>query len=84
MSYLNGEKVLPPELLAMIRQYVQGACIYIPREKSESTRRRDKWIASRDRVICKRYQNGTPVRALAGEYFLSVQAIYKIIAKNRK
>ncbi|MDP3179975.1 MAG: hypothetical protein Q8M76_18835, partial [Spirochaetaceae bacterium] len=35
MPYLKGEEALPPELLAEIQKYVQGALVYIPRKPLE-------------------------------------------------
>ena len=84
MSYLNGEKVLPPELMDMIRHYVQGVCLYIPSANNKKQCRSSISLTARNSEFCARYQNGTPVRVLAGEYYLSAQAIYKIISKNRK
>ena len=82
MSYLNAEKILPPELLAQIRQYAEGVCIYIPRANEHRVRSRDTLLAGRNAEICRRYACGESVRSLAGKYYLSIQAIYKIIARE--
>lgn len=82
MSYLNAEKILPPELLEQVRQYAEGVCIYIPRAREQRVRSRDSLLAGRNAEICRRYACGESARSLAGEYYLSVQAIYKIIARG--
>lgn len=83
MGYLNGKDVLPAELLAMVQRYVQGKSIYIPRADS-SARRRISPLSRRNAEICGKYAAGIPVRQLAEEYYLSVQAVYKILASGRK
>lgn len=82
MSYLNGKDVFPPRLLEEIQRYVQGVNVYIPR-KGEMVRKKSD-LSERNLEICRRYACGQSVRHLSQEYYLSTQAIYKILAKNRK
>ena len=82
MSYLNGKDVFPPRLLEEIQRYVQGVNVYIPR-KGETARRNDD-LSERNAEICRRYAGGQPVRRLSEEFYLSTQAIYKILAKNNQ
>jgi len=81
MGYLNGKNVFPPELLEQIQRYVQGTCVYIPR-CGEKTERKGRF-QERNREICRKYAGGQSVRLLAEEYFLSPQAIYKILSGRR-
>ena len=80
MSYLNGKDVFPPKLLEEIQRYVQGVSVYIPR-RGEKVRKSDD-LSGRNSEICRKYASGQSVRCLAEEYYLSTQAIYKILAKN--
>ena len=52
MGYVKAEDVLPEEVLELIRQYIDGELIYIPRkgEKRETGRRivEDIWM----RLLC--------------------------------
>jgi len=81
MSYLNGKDVFPPELLREIQRYAQGVSVYIPR--IEQMQRKPNGLRERNDQICIRYAEGETVKQLAEEYFLSPQAIYKILARNR-
>ena len=84
MGYLNGKDVLPAELLAKVQRYVQGRTIYIPRSDHIPERRQFPDLNRRNAEICRSFAAGTPARQLAEEYYLSVQAVYKILAKGRK
>lgn len=82
MSYQNGKEVFPPALLKEIQRYVQGTCVYIPRIGERQ--RKPNGLRERNAEICRRYAEGQSVRRLAEEYYLSSQAIYKILARSRK
>lgn len=82
MSYLNGKDVFPAELLEEIQRYVQGACVYIPRCGTKI--RKKNLLLERNEDICRRYAAGVSVSRLSEEYYLSKQAIYKILSKNRR
>lgn len=82
MSYLNGRDVFPPNLLKEIQRYTEGTCVYIPRTKKQS--RKPSGLQKRNAEIRLRYDKGCSVRLLAAEYFLSSQAIYKVLAKSKK
>ena len=85
MSYLNGKDVFPAELLREIQRYIRGASVYIPGNENKPVKRRsDRAILERNAEILRRYEDGQSVRSLSGEYYLSTQAVYKIIAKGRK
>ena len=87
MSYLNAKEVFPPEILEIIQEYVQGACVYIPRrenDKRRSERAGANELRERNAEIRKAYAEGVSVRRLSEKYFLSPQAIYKILAGERK
>lgn len=83
MGYRNAKAVLPPQLLAWVQQYVEGECLYIPRRDCVARIRTDQNLHERNTAIWQQYQDGCPVQDLAQRYFLSPQAIYKILSKFR-
>lgn len=82
MRYQNGKELLPEELFLAVQKYAEGVCIYIPRQNAvRQTRCADQ---KRNDAICRRYDEGESVRSLAAEYFLSPQAVYRILSKKKK
>lgn len=88
MGYKNGKNILPDELIEQIQKYVDGENIYIPRKEEN----RKGWGEDsdtkqlyhiRDAEIYQKYRAGYRVTDLAEEYYLSTQAIYKILSKQR-
>ena len=84
MRYQNAINVLPPELLIQVQQYAEGTYLYIPRVRRQCPARADRTDHERNEEICRRYHRGESVRSLAQEYFLSTQAVYRILAKEKK
>lgn len=84
MGYQNASKVLPPELLKQVQQYVQGELIYIPRpgKRARSTTALRRELAERNRRICEMRREGASVARIAEIFFLSTQAVYSILAKH--
>ena len=88
MPYLKGEEALPPELLAEIQKYVQGALVYIPKRARErlgwgcrnGTRQA---IDRRDAAIREAAARGVPVDLIAEDYSLSTDAIRKVLYRRR-
>lgn len=88
MGYKKAEEILPPELIEIIQQYVQGQNIYIP-QKRES---RKSWgskngtkqeLARRNARIYAEYCNGDKVPKLAEKYYLSEKSIQRIIRNSK-
>ncbi|MGN1346887.1 MAG: CD3324 family protein [Eubacteriales bacterium] len=84
ISYINAEEVLPKELLAQVRNYIEGEAIYIPK----AAEKRKTWggktgtraeYDQRNRAIVKEYQSGQSVMSLAEKYCLCPDSIRKII-----
>lgn len=82
MRYRNGKDLLPEELYLAVQEYAEGLCLYIPKRQTE--RRPRSADAERNGEICRRYEAGESVRSLAEEFFLSTQAVYRILSKNKK
>ena len=88
-KYLKADSIFPKELLIEIQKYAQGELIYIPKPKDT----REKWgfytgsrkiISERNDEICRHFQNGVPINALADKYFLSVESIKRIVYNTNK
>lgn len=86
MSYLRAEDVLPMELLALVQEYVSGESIYIP------SRGKKNWgdgtdtrvvLERRNQDIIRKYRNGTSIKDLSREYFLTEKSIQRIIRKHK-
>ncbi|CAK7034245.1 MAG: hypothetical protein DELT_00493 [Desulfovibrio sp.] len=84
MSYKNAHDVLPPHLLNVVQQYIDGEYIYIPRRVTQkkpwgaNTETRER-LRARNKAIVAERMAGRSVEELASQYFLSAKAIYKII-----
>lgn len=89
MGYQKAEQILPEEIIKLIQNYVDGACIYIPRKKQtrrawgENTSTRME-LQERNRKIFAEYQQGRTVSYLAEHYFLSEKSIQRILREQRK
>ena len=85
MGYKKANDVLPHSLLRAVQQYIDGAYIYIPRNKLPwgANTQTKKALQARNREILSRRLAGCSVAELAEEYFLSEKAIYKIINAAR-
>lgn len=88
MGYKNGKEILPDELLRQIQKYADGEVVYIPRKEE----RRKLWgentgskrlTETRNAEIYEKYRGGCRVIDLAKEYHISIQGIYKILAKQK-
>ncbi|QDR79519.1 CD3324 family protein [Sporomusa termitida] len=89
MSYKKAKHILPPELLELVQEYVDGECIYIPRKSSNIK----EWgsrtsirteLALRNMKIYKDYQAGYNLEYLSQKYFLSLKSIQRIIRQAKR
>ena len=89
MSYRKADELLPAEIIQLIQQYVDGACIYIPRKEAS----RKKWgtgtgireqLYARDTKIYAESLRGAKNADLAEKYFLSEKSIQRIIYKIKQ
>ena len=89
MGYRKAETILPPEVVALIQQYVDGEYIYIPRREGkrkswgETTGCR-KETSERNRRLYRDYRAGMRMKELAEKYFLSIKSIQRIVTEERK
>lgn len=87
MKYINANKILPDSLVDELQKYTQGSYLYIPVKDGE----RKDWgelsgcrqaIAERNEQIIARRQSGASVKELSEHYYLSPNAIRKILNRN--
>jgi len=89
MKYLKAQDVLPEEILKIIQEYVDGDYLYVPRKngnhKSWGEKSGIKSILKiRNNEIYKKYLNGTTIKELAQEYYLSEKSIRRIISQEKR
>ena len=88
MSYIRAENVLPPEILALVQNYVDGKMLYVPKRQST----RNNWgsvsgtkdyYARRNTRICAEANQGARVCELADKYSLTQKSIQRILRNNK-
>ena len=84
MKYQNADAVLPVSLLSEIQKYVQDGMIYIPKPKEDHKKwgentQSKKFIYTRNNEIKSAFRRGSSIEELAGDYFLSLESIKKIV-----
>ncbi|MFP7298707.1 CD3324 family protein [Neobacillus niacini] len=89
MKYVNANKVLPEKLIMEIQKYVQGETLYIPKQETEyrewgTASGGRRLLDRRNAAIRDSYNNGSSIRQLAEEYYLSPETIKKIIYSHKK
>lgn len=84
MGYKNGKDALPPDLLRQVQQHVQGESLYIPKlqPRTGGVRQVNAALQVRNAHIRLAYRQGVSVQALSQTYYLSPQAIYKILSRK--
>lgn len=87
LKYKNAKKILPPDLIEAIQQYVQGEYIYIPiKEKNVNVAPTEYEVEleKRDTHIYKNSLEGVSNKKLSQIYNLSESSIRRIIISQRK
>lgn len=88
MSYIKAADILPADLLETIQKYVEGKCIYIPKNSEHKA----EWGAQtkikeelkiRNQQIYNDYKNGYGADLLVEKYFLSLKSIQRIIRQEK-
>jgi Mor family transcriptional regulator len=89
MGYIKAEEILPPYIVKLIQNYIDGESIYIPRidgnkmEWGSKTLIRQE-LKERNSMIFADYQQGIRVCELAERYFLSEKSIQRIIREMKR
>lgn len=89
MKYIKAVDVLPTEILEAIQEYIDGEYIYIPRKNENHKSWGEKSgikniLKIRNNEIYNKYLNGTNIRLLSKEFFLSEKSIRRIINEEKK
>ncbi len=87
MKYKNAAKILPPEMIEQLQQYVQGEYLYIPIKEREVHSNMTDYaleVQKRDEHIYTNHLQGVSNAELAHKYALSESSIRRIISKERK
>ena len=89
MGYIKAEEILPPHIVKLIQQYIDGESIYIPRKE----RNKKEWgsntlirqeLRERNSFIFADYQRGGRIRELSAKYYLSEKSIQRIIRDMKR
>ncbi|SHJ77897.1 Putative homoserine kinase type II (protein kinase fold) [Anaerocolumna jejuensis DSM 15929] len=89
MKYINGQEVLPEDLLKEIRKYAEGVYVYIPK----SDWKKNKWgektnyhreMELRNRHIYDKYLEGVEIAAISECYHLSANSVRRIILSQKR
>lgn len=89
MKYINGNNVLPEDIIKVIQEYVNGEFVYIPRKKDshkawgEKSGTRDM-LKNRNIEIFQNHVEGMSISRLAQIYYLSEQSIRRIIREKKR
>ncbi len=87
-GYRRATQVLPQEIIALIQEYVDGECIYIPRIDGK----RKEWgcetqirqeLSLRNEQIYSNYLNGMKTDQLARLHCLSEKSIQRIVKQMK-
>jgi Mor family transcriptional regulator len=89
MGYIKAEEILPPHIVKLIQDYIDGESIYIPRKEPN----KKKWgsktlirqeLQERNSLIFADYQRGERICKLSDIYFLSEKSIQRIIREMKR
>ena len=88
MGYIKAKDILPEDLLDAVQAYVDGEYLYIPRKECNrkawgELKRSGGYVAARNAEIGREFRAGATARELAARYYLSIQAIHKIVAATK-
>lgn len=85
MKYRNAIELLPLELLQELQRYAQGEVIYVPKVKrkpwGEGTGTKT-FYSQRNADIRNRFSHGAGLEKLSEEYFISEDAVKKIVYRR--
>lgn len=89
MKYEKAQDILPSEIIELIQSYIDGSYLYIPRK---NTLRKSwgeesgikKTLSLRNIDIYSKYLNGSSIKELSNEYYLTEDSIRRIIRAEKK
>lgn len=89
MKYINGNEILPEELLKEIRKYVEGVYVYVPKSDTKKKRWGEKTnyhreMELRNQHIYDKYLEGVEIVAISQCYHLSTKSVRRIILSQKR
>ncbi|MBC5996545.1 hypothetical protein EAI30_05525 [Romboutsia ilealis] len=84
MKYKKAQNILPKDVLDLVQKYIDGDYIYIPKKDNS----KKSWgevsgikaeLNSRNFEIYIKFSQGTSIKQLAKDYFLSESSIRRIL-----
>ncbi|EUJ33644.1 hypothetical protein MFLO_00280 [Listeria floridensis FSL S10-1187] len=78
MKYQSVQDILPEKLIAEIQNYIEGTVLYIPTRKKTSWGEKSgtrAFIKERNKAIKSAFANGSSIKELANQHFLSESTI---------
>lgn len=87
MKYQNAGEILPPQLLDIVQDYIQGSYLYIPKRDEYDSAVPTCYqieLQKRNRHIYEKYLSGFSGSQLANLYHLSRSSIRRILQKERR
>ena len=88
MRYEKAQDILPSNIIEILQQYMEGGYIYIPKKEEnkkswgENTTTKEE-LKKRNEEIMMKYNNGSSIKNLAGEYYLTEASIRRIIRERK-
>ena len=88
MKYENAQDILPEDVIELIQQYIEGGYLYIPVKSEnkkawgENSGAKDS-LKERNREIFDLYNQGTSIKELAEQYYLTEYSIRRIIRQEK-
>ncbi|WP_105615065.1 CD3324 family protein [Vallitalea okinawensis] len=89
MKYVKALEVLPEEIIKIIQEYVDGKYLYVPRKHENHKSWGEKSgikssLQVRNNEIYEKYNQGTTIKELTQEYYLSEKSIRRIIGQKKR
>ncbi|MGL5694153.1 MAG: CD3324 family protein [Peptostreptococcaceae bacterium] len=88
MKYKKAQNILPKDVLDLVQKYIDGDYIYIPKKDN----RKKSWgevsgikaeLNSRNFEIYIKFSQGTSIKQLSTDYFLSESSIRRILCTHK-
>lgn len=87
IAYKNAADILPEDIINLIRNYVEGEAIYIPKAEKHTKWGENSGIRNeyqnRNMNIAEEHKNGASVAQLSEKYCLCEDSIRKILKKYK-
>lgn len=88
MKYKKAQNILPKDVLDLVQKYIDGDYIYIPKKDNS----KKSWgevsgikaeLETRNFEIYNKYLQGTSIKQLSTDYFLSESSIRRILYMHK-